>query len=209
MIQKLIDEALLKEQESRKDRVRSGLWSPSSLGRCFRAQYWNRKNEPVTNPIESRVLRVFKCGKLFHNFVQEFLPEHQVEVKIQSEDILGYADIVTEDTVFDIKSMHSRGFWYMDKEGYDVKKEKYPNWLQLACYGVLLKKPKLCLVMVSKDDLCIAEYVQFTKDWEEDLNKELSTLRKHWVEGLPKPEPRCYNGKECTYCGFQTKCKGK
>ena len=214
MIQHLIDEALAKEQEERKDRVRSGKWSPSSLGRCYRAQYWNRKNEPVTNPPDARTLRVFRCGQLFHDFVQQYLPEHQVEVEIDTPNLKGFADIVTEDTVYDIKSQHSGAFWYMQKADYKVEEKKLPNILQVMTYAVYLKKPFGCLVFISKDDMSIAEYRFATADWEDKVNNELDILDQLWInDTLPPAEPRCYKDartgkfKECQYCNYKDKCK--
>jgi len=208
MIQKLIDAELLKEQDSRKGRKGSGKWKPSMLGRCYRAHYWARKGEEQTNPPDIRTLRVFKVGKLFHEFVQGYLPEKCTEVEVNDENVYGFADIVGQDTVYDIKSQHSRAFWYMKKDGYDVKKEKYTNWLQVMCYAKMLGKKKGCLMFVSKDDLCVEEYVDFTENWEEELTKEFTTLNAIWEQDiLPAPEPRAYSGKECTYCNFKDKCK--
>ena len=205
-IQKLIDDSLLKEQESRKDRVRSGKISPSALGWCYRRQYFNLNNTPQTNPPDSRALRIFKVGHLFHEFIQGYMPENECEVLAENEDIKGYADIVTKDTVYDIKSQHSRGFWYMNKDGYDVKKEKYNNWLQLACYGIILKKEKLGLVIVSKDDMCMNEYIEQTNDWADKLAKEIYTINEN-KDKMPPAEARMYKGKECTYCNWKDKCK--
>ena len=209
-IQKLIDDNLQQIQDERKTRVRSGKISPSSLGGCFRKQIYNIRNVAPSNPPDGRTLRVFKAGQLFHDFVQSFLPKESTEVEVETDEIKGFADIVGRDTVYDIKSQHSRGFWYMQKKGYDVKKEKANNWLQLACYGKLLKKPKLCLMMVSKDDLCINEYTEYTRDWEVALDNELKMLGAFIKsDDLPPKEPRLFNGKECSYCNWKTLCKGK
>lgn len=211
MIQKLIDECLAKEQESRSQRVRSGLWSPSLFGRCYRAQYWNRKDEPVTDPPDARVLRIFKAGKLFHDFVQKLITEQhlniQTEVKVLTEDICGYADIVNDNCVWDIKSIHSKAFWYMDKQ--DIAVTKFPHILQVMTYAIILKKPNTRLVYISKDDLCIREYGFIVNErWEEEVSNELKKLNEFWAnEWLPPAEPRAYKGKECQYCGFKTKCQ--
>lgn len=208
MIQDKIDKFLAQEQEDRSKRIRSGLWSPSSFGRCYRYQVWNRRNEPPTNPIDARTLRVFKAGKLFHDFVQQYFDKAQVEVKAAKEDIFGYADIVLEDSVVDIKSVHSRQFFHTGKKNYDIEKEKFSNILQLATYAWILGKPKCLLVFISKDDLCIDEYAFFTKKWVDKIEEELKILRIFWEnKGLPPAIPRCYNGKECKYCSYEIKCK--
>jgi len=213
MIQKLIDAELIKEQEARKDRVRSGKISPHMLGRCYRAQYWNRKNEPQTNPPDVATLRKFKAGTLFHDYVEQFLPKHETEVKVETEDILGYADIVPEDCVWDVKSIHSRAFWYMEKNDYNINKAKYGNILQVMTYAMLLDKPKGGLIFISKDDLYSAEYVFGLDNWKPQVESELERLRAAWmVQELPPGRPRAYTNakgeiKEGVYCGWQTKCK--
>ena len=212
-LQEKINATLKAEQDSRKDRERSGKFSPSSLGRCFRAQILNRANIPQSNPPDERTLRVFRCGQLFHDFVQGHLPDFQNEVVCENDDFSGRADVVTEDTVYDIKSVHSNSFWYAQKDGYDIVEQKKPNWLQLAYYAWILKKKKMCLVQISKDDLTIAEHIQFTEKWMEILQAEVDELRWHWgnyttQQALPSASPRAYGGKEGKYCAFKDYCKG-
>jgi len=207
MIEKLIDDYLLAEQVKKADRIRSGLWSPSSFGRCFRNQFWNRKNEPQTNPPDLRALKIFKVGNLFHDFIQGMLPNCQHEVIVKYDDIFGYADIVTEDTVIDIKSQHSKGFWYMEQKDYDINKEKETNILQVCTYAWILKKPKASLFLVSKDDLCVKEYGFNVENWIPKIEEELKTLRGYWDKNeLPEAKPRAFGGKEGRYCSFCDKC---
>ena len=201
-----INNSLLEEQSRRG--AGSGKFTPSFLGRCYRAQIWKRRGEKPTNPPDVRTLRVFKVGKLFHEFVQSYLPPHQVEVKVETEDIIGFADIVTNEEVMDIKTVHSRAFWHMAKSNYDITKEKFTNILQVMTYAYLLKKPKGRLIFISKDDLCVEEYGFHIDVWGEKVEKELKTLRSWWDSGgLPPAEPRAYGGKECSYCNFRDLCE--
>ena len=207
-VQELIDKAL----ERKSDRVRSHKFSPSSLGRCYRNQYWNRKDEPVSNPIDERTQRVFKAGNLFHSFVQDLLiahhPEAQKEVLVETEDFKGYADLVLNEEVIDIKSQHSKAFWYRkDLEWKDLEPKLYCNILQVVFYAVNLGKERARLVMVSKDDLCIQEYPIEVKKWKNALIQETTSLKTYWgQQGLPPAIPRAYEGKECKYCGFMDTC---
>lgn len=209
-LQKLIDEALAKKQKEREAREPSGMISPSSFGYCFRRQYWQRLGEPVSNPFDERQLRVFACGNLFHDFVQQFIPEGK-EVEVKKDDISGRADVVTEDYVYDIKTMHSKGFFYLRKNC-DISKEREGSWLQVACYAMILNKPKIGLVIISKDDLCINDYADLTEKWVEKVNNELTIIRENWEKKeLPKALPRAYGSsklgdKECGYCGYKDKC---
>jgi len=207
-IQAKIDQRLLEKDQARKERPRSGKFHPSSLARCFRYQLWNKQGKEQSDPIDARTRRVFAVGDLFHEFVRGFLPEHDSEVLVKDDNFVGYADIVTEDTVYDVKSQHSQGFWYMTKPGYSIEEEKLPNILQVALYAKLLKKPKMGLVFISKDDLCINEYMFDYSKWEPTLSEEIAELIKwHSSDKLPPAQPRAYGGKECKYCPYKTACK--
>lgn len=216
-IQELLDEALTPQE-----RERSGKFNPSSFGNCYRAQIWNRQNQPKSNPPDARALRVFHAGKLFHDFVQGLMTKDnncQIEVEIQEDDVKGFADLVTETEVIDIKSQHSKSFWWMAKKDADIKKEKYGNWLQVMYYAIKLNKPFARLVFVSKDDLCINEYVQPVDSyWKAEVQAELSMLRQWWlVEEHPFALPRCEPKTDkktkavtywqCLYCNWFDKCK--
>ena len=108
MIQEKIDKYLLEDEAKKANRTRSGKWSPSSFGRCYRYQYWNRLNEPLTNPISIDTLKIFKVGNIIHRFFQDILKgDYIVEAKIETEDCLGFADLVGLDEVIDIKSARS------------------------------------------------------------------------------------------------------
>lgn len=206
-LQKLIDEALLKEQEEKSKRARSGLWTPSRFGRCFRFQYWSRKNEPITNPTDIRGLRKFAKGNLYHEFLQKLLPEHQVEVLCKKDDIVGYADVVLPESVVDIKSIHTNVTGKMIKQGYDVYKDKESNWIQVATYSWILGK-KFCGLLFVDENLVMNEYFSPTDRFTEKILQELATLRLYWEDDhLPPPVPRAYGGKECQYCAYQTKCE--
>lgn len=206
-IQQQIDNKLLADQEGKKDRKRSGLWSPSSFGKCYRSQIYNRLAVPPSNPPDTRTLRIFSVGNIFEKWVMEFL-EGDKQVLVKTEDICGYADLVTEDTVYDVKTIHSKGFHWMSKAKKTMAHQKYPNWLQVACYAVILGKHNMGLIHISKDDLCIKETVyKVTPTWRRALKKEVDTLNKWWASGvLPPAKPRAYSGKECSYCGFKDKC---
>lgn len=208
-IQGMIDEVL----KEKPDRKRSGKFSPSMFGRCYRAQIWNRQNEPVSNPPDARVSRVFKAGNLFHDFVQQTIlskfPDIKKEVLVAvDDDIVGYADLVNDVEVIDIKSQHSQAFHYMAKSK-DIREDKKQNWLQVGYYALSLNKPGMRLVFVSKDDLCIQEYHQpLDEYWKKEIGSEILTLRNLWKIGeLPMANPRAYNGKECQYCNWRDKCQ--
>lgn len=211
-LQELINAELLKEQESKKDRIRSGKYSPSLLGACFKRQYWNRTNEEPSNPPDEATLRKFKAGNLFEKFAVDLAikqnPELLLQVKVEDDDFLGFADIVNGEEVIDIKSIHSKGFWYMQNTE-DIRKEKFNNFMQVLFYSLKLNKKYGKLCFISKDDLTIAEYRQELDNyWLNELDMEITKLQYYWKSKvIPPSEPRLYSGKECKWCSFKDKCK--
>ena len=207
MIKEILDTYIQVKEEAKKTRVRSGKFSPSLFGSCLRRQIWNRQDKPISNPPDDRSLRVFECGHIFHKFIQDLLPTHQVEVEVEEDDVKGFADIVTEGEVIDIKSQHSKAFWYSKRVGYDIKKEKRNNIMQVCYYALKLNKPIGRLVFMSKDDLCMDEWTFTATQWEDAINRELETLRMWWeAEKDPPAVPRLYNGSECKFCNFKDAC---
>ena len=209
-IAKLLDDSLLKEQGERKTGKRSGKFSPSSFGRCFRYQIWNRADVKVSDPIGINVLRIFKVGHMFHKFLQDIV-EGEKEVLIEEDDVKGFADIVVEDEVIDLKTVRTRGFWAMKKQGYDMNAKNEDKILQVVYYAKQLGKVKARLVFVCKDDLAMLDHLVFVADWKEKLEQELKSLRLYWnnytrTQQLPLAEPRAFGGYECKYCGFFTRC---
>ena len=208
-ISEIIDRKLLDEQIKKSQRARSGKWNPSSFGRCYRYQFWNRKNKPHSNPVGVNTLRIFKVGELFHNFVQQFFTPEQREIQTETEDILGFADIVLETEVIDIKSIRSFAFKLFKKKDYDITVDKYDNILQLMVYVWLLKKEAGRLVYIDKDTLEIKEFIFNLPNWIDKVKEELEILQGYWKQDkLPPPLARVYNGKECNYCVFQDTCYG-
>jgi CRISPR/Cas system-associated exonuclease Cas4 (RecB family) len=205
--QDIIDNALIAEQAVKATRIRSGKFSPSSFGRCYRMQYWNRKNEPQSNPVGVEALRRFKVGNIIHQYAQGFFPNAQKEVMINLPDVIGFADIVLDNEVIDIKSCRSFEFKTFANPNYDIKVGKFQNCLQVCAYAHFLGKPFARLIFIEKDALDSKEFVIETKDLAVELKDELEILRGQWANGvLPPASPRAYGGKECSYCNYKDKC---
>lgn len=207
-VQTIVDNWLKLEDEEKSKRERSGKWNPSSFGRCYRYQFWNRKNERQSNPIDVETLRKFRAGKLYHDFVQALLPEHQTEVEVNINDVYGFADIVTSNEVTDIKSIRSYGMRALKKlKGNEIIEDKYNYILQVMSYAVILEKARGRLVFIDKDSVEIVEFIFETKEWESDVMDEIGKLRVYWEKDeLPPARPRAFAGQECDYCVFKDKC---
>lgn len=201
-IQQLIDEKIQKE---RKEWTPTS-WNPSSIGGCLCGAYLRRKGEKPTKRLDERKLRVFEAGKIFEKFVVDLLPTHEEQVRIEDKklDVTGYADVVIEDEVIEIKSQNSKAFWYYTKR----KEPQEHHLMQLWLYMHELKKPKGRLVYVSKDDLAIQEYPLFYNIESEIAKKTLeriAILNEAWKTGVP-PKPAEDGTWQAKYCDFHDKC---
>ena len=204
-----IEQSLLAEQEAKSKRERSGKFSPSQFGRCFRAQYWNRKNEPVSNPPNVESLKRFEEGTATHQLIQKRLPKGMVEVKIDTEDVIGYADIVEEDGVIDIKSAEEWKYKRYHNIPTEIFIEKNPkHFLQCGWYACMLRKKYIRIRSNVTGSLSVYTiHEQLTIDWKDKIQHEIDMLREYWKKDeLPPPEPRAFGGKECNYCSFKEKC---
>ena len=146
------------------------------------------------------------------------MPNAKLQVEIKEDNFHGYADMVNEDTVYEFKSQHSHSFWYVAralKAGKSIVDEKIQNFLQAGFYAMKLGKDFVCLVFISKDDLCINQFKVSMGVLGDKVQKEIDTLIFFWEHGkLPPPEPRLFGvdkktlkSKECEkYCPFRDKC---
>ena len=206
MIAEILSKKLQEEQAVKRER--SGLWSPSSFGRCYRYQIWNRMGVEQTNPPGDNALRKFRIGNMFHRDLQGLIPPEQVEVEFTHEDIHGFADWVSDSFVCDFKTVGQFEWRIISKEGYNPEKDKIPNMLQLMTYCMVFNKPQGILCCIEKDSYQMREFVVKYDEWKDKLQEELEVIRSYWKdETVPAPEPRAYGGKECQYCSFQSKCK--
>lgn len=210
---------LREEFDGKSIRERSGKWNPSAFGQCFKRQYLRRSNHVPDNPPDDRALKIFKVGNMFEEFIFSLFQTER-QVKVETDDTLGYADGVGEDEVQEVKTQHSMKFWHINKakqlEGFSIVNECREHILQGMFYVRELKKKCLRMIYISKDDLCIDEYViPLTPEINEMLDNETRTLNHFWERKEDPPaEPRLYRDKktgvmkECQYCQYVGYCKG-
>jgi hypothetical protein len=211
-VKKRIEEVIQQEIEKSKERVRSGKFSPSSMGRCYRYQYWNRKDEEQTNPPNIYAFKKFRIGNIVHDDIQSMFPEEMVEVEISSDDISGKADLVDEYSVVDLKTISSFQWKRIDKPDVDIARD-YPTYvMQLMTYVYFLKKELGQLVFISKDTLETLTFEFKASEWNMVVEEELDLLRAMWrLQDLPRAIPRAYvnakgESQEGRYCVFRDKC---
>ena len=192
-IQSVINQAL---RENREDREKDKWWA-SDLGKCLSGVYYNRLGVEPDEEFDDRTLRVFEAGNLFEDFVIDTVKniysgdeiEEQIRVEDTERDISGRLDLAipSKGTIYEVKSIHSRAFWWMEKRGqgaYEHHKK------QLMFYLLNTDYSEGHIVYVSKDDLSIAEFVVFDDDEYliSEIENELDILNSSW-EAQEAPDP--------------------
>lgn len=193
-------------------------WRASSLGGCPRKHFYKRLGIKETTPPDERTNRVFQAGHIFHKFIQDIAEEgttlSEVELFDKDLDLGGRYDLLVntggKKILYDIKTQHSRSFWWMEKSNKTMA-EQYPHHVrQLMSYMLMLKRlsPPVDegrILYVSKDDLCTKEVSYLlTPEREQEVLDELKMLNKHWKEKT-LPECTChklFNGKGPSYCDY-------
>jgi CRISPR/Cas system-associated exonuclease Cas4 (RecB family) len=194
----------------------------SSAGQC----HYKRIKETVTKKeVDDRALRLFWLGNAIHDKIQALI-EGQKEVHIrgtfltpefheakENEEglVSGKIDILVDNTILEIKTVHSRSFSYEVSEHYLYQLLSY-----VEMYSILSGKvPDAGLIYVSRDDMriaylpiSIAAYSsvreELIKDWQ-TLEREFQMFRDIGV--LPEPKPKW--DWECKYCPFALDCPVK
>ncbi len=172
-LQLLLDEDLRAAQASRKPRT-GDYWYASELGGCPRKAYYSRMGTTPDREFDARTLRVFRIGNLFESFALDNVvnkkgqPVGETKIKEANreveanDDVLqvhGRADLVVEyddnsKEIVECKSIQSKGFTYLDREG----KAKEYHEFQLWWYLYKLNIEKGQFIYLSKDDLRVAQF---------------------------------------------------
>jgi hypothetical protein len=139
--------------------------------------------------------------------------EQQVRVEDKVLDVSGKTDAILTGIVdgkrtkevLEVKTKHSKAFWYMQKEGKPMRQHEMQLWL----YLYLLKIDLGTILYMSKDDMAILQYVVRLDD--EELGGEvllyLDQLNKAWkgkdILSLELPADDAWQAK---YCNYHKKC---
>lgn len=214
MIQGLIDKYIADSRDL--DRKPSGKFSCGDAGRCHLMRYWKRQGKTPTDTPDERTLRVFEVGHIFHKWVQEIMEKQGLlaakEFKVEDEHRIGYIDVIGHipdigTVIWDIKTVHSKKFHWMDSEGNGGDSH---HKAQILTYKMLYPLPvaQTRLVYLSKDDLCIREYgIVETDELKHTINDDWNILIACWrAQTEPVPNPVSW---ECKYCMYFSGCEQK
>ena len=214
-IQQIVNDSIRKKNNKKETREQN-CWHVSGIGSCMRGQYLQRLGNKPDQEIDDRTLRVFDIGNKLEDWMVNLLKESkeleegiikiETQVKVQSSelDLRGRADLVIEKQdlkrVYEIKSKHSKAFWYMDKKGQGAQREhEYQIWTYMYLLGI----EQGSIVYISKDDLAILEYPVLLNN--EQLKKEvlnyLEQLNYCWENKIMPPliDAKSWQARYCRY----------
>lgn len=201
--EEIIDNAIRGSNEKRP--INS--WHISKLGSCLTGVYLERMGVEPDEDFDARTLRVFDVGKRDEAWFLSFIPdvEEQIRVEDKELDISGRIDAKVGDLLLEIKTKHSRAFWWMinRKQGAD-RHHQYQLWT----YLYLLNLPKGELVYISRDDRAIQRFPVFLSDegLKAEVMNEISILNNAWSKKIP-PEPLTDPADwRVKYCRWHQKC---
>ena len=224
-LQKIIDEDLRELQKGRKER--GNYWYASELGSCPRKAYYSRSKTEPDREFDARTLRVFRIGNLFESFAldnvvnkvgydigdkkiktaeREVLAnDDKLCVHGRADLVLGYDDLSRE--CVECKSISSRAFTYLDKEGKAKEYHEFQLWWYLYKFGI----EKGQFIYLSKDDLRVVQYPLNLSN-EEVGNKVMSKinyLNTYWADKQLPPQQE--EGGLCSpkWCEFWEVCHKK
>lgn len=213
--QQLVNKTLREKNESREKKEQE-TWYASGLGSCLRGMYLSRLGLKPDQELTDRELRVFDVGNQMEDWLVGLLKqqkdievETQVRVESKEHHISGKCDALVlyagEKEVKEIKTKHSKAFWYMTKEGKPMRQHEQQLWVYLW----LLNVDKGTIVYLSKDDLAIAEFPvrRDDKKLEAEVMSQLNALNEAWDKKNPLlldlPAEDSWQAK---YCKHHKKC---
>lgn len=180
MLQDKIDAFLIKKNA---EKDKKGI-SPSNIGSCPRKLFFIDKNAPYL-PFTPQQLRVFEAGNLVEQFAVLSLSPIVIEYQktIEYRGIKGTLDVIInyngKARLVDIKSVNSKKFQYLDKEGID---QHYIY--QVAFYWLALKAadyPNLdetaTVYYIEKDTLLTKEMSFKPIEAAELVNKRIDNIK--------------------------------
>lgn len=231
-MQKIINEELLKEEKHSKDN-----WWITDLSKCLRGAYYERQGLEPDTPITDRVRRIFKVGKVFEEGITEIMKKRedlhllpQERLELPEKHLTGKLDFSLTDNdnkkiaIVELKTMHSNGFWYREREGFTaLPHHKEQLMMYMYLYGLKhdIKPEDIegIVVYISKDDLAMMEIIT---PYQEDIVKEalrkLDILEEAWQKQIPPviPEEIVFDEAKhkwivnwtAKYCNYHKRCTG-
>jgi len=206
----------LREQREKEPRE-TDYFRVSGMGQCFRKRLYERTNAE-SMPLDDRTLRVFMVGNLYHKYLQSVckdagvLVESELEVKDDIFNIKGHIDAIVkigdEHVLYDFKTVNSRKFTYIKKEGDPHYVKQLLTYLWLAPKKYNIKEARL--LYISKDDMRMYEQMYTLDDnYIESIKKEMEELNRYLKDEPEEIDNSPMQDWECNYCQYSQCIKNK
>jgi len=202
-IQNIINEAVKKERKEKEQMS----WYASSLGSCLTGAYLIRKGI-VKKEFDDKKLRIFAAGRMFEDWLIDLLIKKnekfdtQARVEWPEMNLTGYADLVINGLVYEIKTINSWGFKYLRDSG-----AKDQHKMQLWTYLRGLGKKEGRIIYLEKDTLSVMEFPLMIDDpIQKQVVDELTILNKAWEQQLPPPPIKDKKDWRYRFCSVHDTC---
>ena len=181
-------------------------WYATDLGGCLGGAYFRRKGAIPSNPPDARSLRIMRMGKKIEELVVDDFENHfkdNPEILLLETQGYMYDEALNASArydilivprnltplVYEVKSVNSKAFWWMAKEGWKVKPE---HEMQIQWYLHKLKStyPDIegRVLYVSRDDLVIQELsVEYDSTITKQSIDKFTLLDQCWKDQTPPP----------------------
>ena len=216
----IVNAAIVEALNFEEDKPEIGVYRPSMVGKCIRANYLIYKFGVV--PSEDKA-RIFAIGNIIHVFIQEKLKEKygdlvKVEVPVEKSfevyniKVRGRVDVLfNEKYIIELKTTNNLKKWNSELRIHEEMKAPYDDHvLQLMLYLGMLKLKHGYIVYVEKNTLKTKTFrVDFNLDVYEKAITRIVELHNYLVndklppaEALKNPNMRW----QCRFCEFREKC---
>jgi hypothetical protein len=203
--------ALAAHELAKKDRVRRGTLSASSLGECERYQQFVFIGMPKL-PMDAKNAAKVTNGAFMHlrwqmeGLTAGWLAQAEVPVKSDAYHLMGTMDgVLYEGSILELKSINSNGFRRVASFG-----PLHPHLFQMATYMLCSAKDKGVFLYENKDT---QEYTEIVVDPEDlPMTEVLIKAEKMWESTqrkvLSEPLSDCMDKKGWKYasCPFRDRC---
>ena len=183
-IAQLISEKIAEERA--KDTRKRDFTHVTDLTKCPRGVYLKRLNN--VDGFDDRQLRIFKCGKIFEDFVISSIPNDRI-AELQGEliwpelNLMGTFDLLTNEDggyhLYELKSQNSQSFHYMLDAANPAHVEQVMLYASKLRERLDLKGISICYL--SKDDLCVKQFdIEYDQGIVDGALKKASYLKHCW-----------------------------
>ena len=214
-VQTLIDEIVVKNNQTKSGKRDKANFHVSDAGTCYRKRYYKRLGIKATADIPVANLRKMLAGDAGHTQLQWLLKRNgnlvASEGEVKVPHVVGHFDAIIKEggtkTLLEIKTIEKFQASWIKKSG-----AKPEHKMQMFSYWTMLRQDykdldNAVLTYVKREDFEANDYYfKWDESITEQVHNEWAPLIKMWEEGV-LPECTCkldYGGAGPKYCRYST-----